>query len=175
MTIATLYLVAGPFPALDVHGDRYAFLPCSTPRSDYAGQPIASPPVLPANTYAVPPTPGVPAQVVVQPALEPHHKDHPHEVRVYSHSTFFYWWPVWVTGYIMAAVTRIDGQVIQIGNSEVWMHYSKNLGVLFTLIFFLVILITNVSLRGHGLGSGALGAPLSERWHWPTSACGTIF
>ena len=119
----------------------------------YAGQPVASPPVLPANTYTTAPTQSaVPAQVVVQPApqagAEHLHKDHPEEVRVYSHSTFFYWWPVWVTGYIMALVTYMDGQKMQIGNAEVWMHPSKNLGVLFTLIFFLVILITNVTLRG---------------------------
>jgi hypothetical protein len=70
------------------------------------------------------------------------------ELRIYSHSTFFYWWPVWLTGYIMALVTRLDGQLVDIGGSEVWMHRSKNLGVIFTLLFFLIILITNVTLRG---------------------------
>lgn len=78
-----------------------------------------------------------------------HPPGHQHlELRIYSHSTFFYWWPVWLTGYIMALVTRLDGQLVPMGNTEVWMHQSKNLGVLFTLIFFLVILITNVSLPG---------------------------
>jgi hypothetical protein len=91
--------------------------------------------------------PAAPA-VAPQPAPPPVEEQHPTEVRVYSHSTFFYWWPVWLTGYIMALVTRIDGQLITIGNSEVWMHRSKNLGVLFTLLFFLVTLITNVTLRG---------------------------
>jgi hypothetical protein len=81
-------------------------------------------------------------------AREAQHVDHPHELRVYSHSTFFYWWPVWLTGYIMALVTRIDGHLVQVGDTEVWMHRSKNVGVLFTLTFFLVILITNVTLRG---------------------------
>jgi hypothetical protein len=92
--------------------------------------------------------PGTPAVVVPAAASQPHHDEHPLEVRVYSHSTFFYWWPVWLTGYIMALVTRIDGQEVVIGGSKVWMHNSKNLGVLFTLMFFLVILITNVTLRG---------------------------
>jgi hypothetical protein len=32
----------------------------------------------------------------------------------------FNWWPVWVTGYIMAVVTRLDGQLVQIGNAEVY-------------------------------------------------------
>jgi amino acid transporter len=105
---------------------------------------MASPPAMPANTYPSVPTQPVPVQVV-QPASN---KVAQEEVRIYSHSTFFYWWPVWLTGYIMAAITRLDGQLVHIGNSEVWMHRSKNLGVLFTLIFFLVILITNVTLRG---------------------------
>lgn len=122
--------------------------PTPAPHPGYAGQPMASPPVAPANTYTTGPTQTVPAQVVVQPAHEHRHKDRPEEVRVYSHSTFFYWWPVWVTGYIMAFVTYLNGEHVPIGNTEVWMHPSKNLGVLFTLIFFLVILITNVSLRG---------------------------
>jgi len=101
----------------------------------------------PAPVYVqAPPAPQPAAQTAAAPA--PHHEEHPTEVRVYSHSTFFYWWPVWLTGYIMALVTRIDGQQVLIGNSMVWVHRSKNLGVLFTLLFFLVILITNVTLRG---------------------------
>jgi hypothetical protein len=76
------------------------------------------------------------------------------ELRIYSHSNFFYWLPVWVTGYIMALITRLDGQHLELDNTGimVWMHPSKNLGVLFTLIFFLVILITNISLRGWASG-----------------------
>jgi hypothetical protein len=96
----------------------------------------------------------VPVQLAPQPAAPPaqapahEHEKHPMQLRIYSHSTFFYWWPVWLTGYIMALVTYFDGHKVTIGNSEVWMHTSKNLGVLFTLIFFLIILITNVSLPG---------------------------
>jgi hypothetical protein len=85
----------------------------------------------------------------VAPPPEPP-KEKVEELRIYSHSTFFYWWPVWVTGYVMALITRLDGQHLELGNTGiwVWMHPSKNLGVLFTLIFFLVILITNITLRG---------------------------
>ncbi|HTU19007.1 MAG TPA: hypothetical protein VMG10_13180, partial [Gemmataceae bacterium] len=93
-------------------------------------------------------------------------------LRIYSHSTFFYWWPVWLTGYIMAAITRLDGQHLQLGDTGiwVWMHPSKNLGVLFTLLFFLVILITNVSLRGLAsvvaLLAAAFGALLLAYFGW---------
>jgi hypothetical protein len=31
------------------------------------------------------------------------------EIRIYSHSTLFYWWPVWAAGFIMAIWTAIDG------------------------------------------------------------------
>lgn len=34
------------------------------------------------------------------------------EIRVYGHSNLFYWWPVWVTGFIMAALTYMDGHVL---------------------------------------------------------------
>lgn len=36
------------------------------------------------------------------------------EVRVYSHSTLFYWWPVWVTGFLMALLTMVDGHYMAI-------------------------------------------------------------
>lgn len=31
------------------------------------------------------------------------------EIRVYSHSAIFYWWPVWLCGFIMCVVTWING------------------------------------------------------------------
>jgi hypothetical protein len=137
----------------------------------YSGQPAASPPVAPvvaapaANTYPAGAAPA-PVQFAAQPAAVPApaheqpHEEQLHELRIYSHSTFFYWWPVWLTGYIMALVTRIDGQHMELGHTGqfVWMHTSKNLGVLFTLMFFLVILITNISLRGMASVVAVLGA-----------------
>lgn len=107
------------------------------------GRPVVAVPVAPAppGTYTT-------SSTLTAPAEHPHEHKRPLELRVYSHSTFFYWWPVWLTGYIMALITRLDGKQIDIEGSMVWMHRSKNLGVLFTLMFFLVILITNVTLRG---------------------------
>src|SRR5438034_4267967 len=34
----------------------------------------------------------------------------PDEVRVYSHSPLFYWWPVWLTGFVLGAWAWLDGQ-----------------------------------------------------------------
>jgi hypothetical protein len=39
---------------------------------------------------------------------------HRREVRIYSHSHLFYWWPVWVCGFIMAIWTYFDGHRLAI-------------------------------------------------------------
>jgi hypothetical protein len=33
----------------------------------------------------------------------------PREVRIVSHSMLFYWWPVWAVGFLMAALTYLNG------------------------------------------------------------------
>ena len=33
---------------------------------------------------------------------------------VYSHSNFFYWWPVWAVGFVMTLLTWIDGSLMVI-------------------------------------------------------------
>ena len=35
------------------------------------------------------------------------HKDQ--EIRLYSHSDIFYWWPVWALGFVLAFITYFDG------------------------------------------------------------------
>jgi hypothetical protein len=115
------------------------------------------------------------------------------EIRVYSHSTLFYWWPVWAAGFIMGIISLIDGGRIAIvpsttrvatalegkarieGDPEIkdltnrkvllapatanekdlpledphiHMARSKNLGVLFATVLLLIVVITNVPLRG---------------------------
>jgi hypothetical protein len=47
-------------------------------------------------------TPAVPAP---QPAVG---LTGPNEIRVYSHSSLFYWWPVWFFGLVFALITWID-------------------------------------------------------------------
>ena len=36
----------------------------------------------------------------------------PKEIVIISHSTIFYWWPVWLVGFLMAAFTYLSGQVM---------------------------------------------------------------
>jgi hypothetical protein len=44
------------------------------------------------------------------PAAPPHRR----ELVIYSHCSLFYWWPVWVAGFIMALVTAFSGQVLAV-------------------------------------------------------------
>src|SRR4051812_18415919 len=36
----------------------------------------------------------------------------PKEITIVSHSTLFYWWPVWAVGFLVAALTYLDGHVM---------------------------------------------------------------
>jgi hypothetical protein len=74
--------------------------------------------------------------------------EHASELILYSHSSLVYWWPVWVFGYLMAMITWFGGEQITIGNEIYHIHPSKNLGVIFTVTTLLVILFTNVTVRG---------------------------
>lgn len=70
------------------------------------------------------------------------------QVTVYSHSSLFYWWPVWVIGYLLAAVTYFQGKIFTFADAEVMIHPSKNLGVIFTVVTLLVLMMTHSSVRG---------------------------
>lgn len=123
------------------------------------------------------PTPATPQQHIPQ--------DQPIKpIRIVSHCTLFYWWPVWAVGFILAFITfmtnermvlvyrgselvpkatiQVEGKepmkdraawVLPAGKTEkhteeVRISPSKNLGVLFSIILLLVIVITNIPLRG---------------------------
>ena len=83
--------------------------------SGYPAAPAAYPPgYVPATTPVAPPVappPGaapVPVTIVRPPAVPDE------EIRVYGHNNLFYWWPVWVVGFVMAALTYVDGHVMAI-------------------------------------------------------------
>jgi len=90
---------------------------------------------------------------------------------IYGHSPLFYWWPVIVLGYVFALITYISGDRSVIipkekiepalkaeadGNLIVNVKerrpervaLSTKLGVVYTLVLLLVVLITNIQLRG---------------------------
>jgi hypothetical protein len=112
----------------------------------------------------------------------------PSEVVVISHSTIFYWWPVWLVGFAMAALTYLDGRQMavvpagtvaeraraveghdgprdvlvvppgkhlpadratgDVAQPRLRMAASNGLGVVFAVTLGLVIVITNIPLRG---------------------------
>jgi len=51
---------------------------------------------------ATPPAPGPAPTGDTTPAFD--------EIRIYSHSPLFYWWPVWLFGFIFSLLTLIDNQ-----------------------------------------------------------------
>jgi hypothetical protein len=72
----------------------------------------------------------------------------PQEVIVYSRTSLFYWWPIWAVGYALAILTYFQGEQTAFSDAVVIMHPSKNLGVIYTVVFLLVLLMTNVTVRG---------------------------
>ena len=78
------------------------------------------------------------------PALE----DLP-EIRIYSHSPIFYWWPVWLFGFFMAFWTWMNGGSVDLDEtSRELILADSTLGMIFVLVLSFVIFVTNVTLRG---------------------------
>ncbi|OYW77746.1 MAG: hypothetical protein B7Z37_02330 [Verrucomicrobia bacterium 12-59-8] len=99
------------------------------------------------------------------PALptEHQHSHAPSSIRIYSHSSLLFWWPVWVVGYVMAALTYWHGKAQHLeatGQVLEWVHPGNNLGVIYFLTLFLIIMITNFSVRGLASGMVIMGGAL---------------
>src|SRR5262245_33139267 len=74
-------------------------------------------PAIPATPagYALPAPPAVPATPAPESATGgPVHGIPDEEIRVYGHNNLFYWWPVWLVGFILAGLTYIDGHVMAV-------------------------------------------------------------
>jgi len=91
------------------------------------------------------------------------------EIRIYSHSPILYWWPVWLVGFVMALLTYLDGgqmayvpaDTVAEGNQLVApvasapldqphdrMARNPFLGSWFCIVLLVVLVASNVSLRG---------------------------
>lgn len=80
------------------------------------------------------------------------------EVRLYSHSTLFYWWPVWVIGYAMAFVTYLQGGVVRLDEATRESSLTSSApGLTFTIVLLLVVFFTNVRVRGMASLAAILG------------------
>ncbi len=110
------------------------------------------------------------------------------EVRIYSHSSLFYWWPVWAAGFIMGFLTLFEGHrlaIVPAGTEasasrkvegfedardvlvlplkkqlpkdpdlgkpvepRLRMSQSSRLGVIYATVLLIIIVISNIPLRG---------------------------
>jgi hypothetical protein len=70
------------------------------------------------------------------------------QVFVYGHSALFYWWPLWVVGYIMALVTWFHHDKAIIGTEEEWFYPNRDLSVIFTLLLVLLTVVTSSKIKG---------------------------
>ncbi len=97
------------------------------------------------------PTPPQPAHGNPPPQAK---DSRPKELIIYTHSTLFYWWPVWLVGYIAALITYLNGYsyVIEPGAAPELFHRGSSLGLIYFLTIFLVVLITNIPVRGLAAG-----------------------
>ncbi len=86
----------------------------------------------------------------LQPAQEPAHHARPEvaQVIVYGHSWLFYWWPLWAAGYVMAVMTWLYPDPVVIGNKAEVFYPNRNIGVIYTLLFLLMIVVTSTKVRG---------------------------
>ncbi len=86
----------------------------------------------------------------IQPATAPSSQPEAEvvEVIVYGHSALLYWWPLWVAGFVMALLTWLHHDQAVVGNMAVWFHPSRNLGVIYTLLLLLLIVLTSTKIRG---------------------------
>ena len=48
------------------------------------------------------------------PPVLPRTQSEPNQVTIISHSNLYYWWPVWVVGFVMAIITYFDGYVMAV-------------------------------------------------------------
>jgi hypothetical protein len=67
------------------------------------------------------------------------------EMKVYGHSTLFYWWPAWFFGLICALVSAWDDAFVN--SSDKYLSGSA-LGLSYVVLLLLLIFFTNVKLRG---------------------------
>lgn len=74
------------------------------------------------------------------------------DLRIHQHSNLFYWWVIWVYGFLCAGLTYAQGigirELATGGEKVVLFHPSPWLGISFILLVLFVAVFTNVRARG---------------------------
>src|SRR4030095_2876591 len=67
------------------------------------------------------------------------------EINIYSHSTLLYWWPAWAFGFFIALLNAVQENFLSTAEGG---QPSSALGLTYLAILLLLIVFTNVRLRG---------------------------
>src|SRR6202163_3227174 len=73
------------------------------------------------------------------------HPDAMQEITIYSHSTLVYWWPAWAFGFVIALLNAGQEKFLATAQGA---QPSSALGLTYLSILLLLIVFTNVRLRG---------------------------
>jgi hypothetical protein len=66
------------------------------------------------------------------------------QILVYNHSSLFYWWPAWVFGFLIALLNELDRSNTSFESQRT----GSALGLSYVCVLLLLIVFTNVRLRG---------------------------
>jgi hypothetical protein len=117
-----------------------------------------SPVTEPPQQAVVTPTPRTPVvQQSVPPGTPVKRELGEPTLFIYSHSNLLYWWPVWAVGFLMALLSYVHGTPYTVGDAREYFAYSSDVGIIWFVTLFLVILITSVPMRGLASGMVLLG------------------
>lgn len=67
---------------------------------------------------------------------------------IYSHSSLFYWWPVWLYGYFCAAWSYAYGVPIALDGKNILFYPGSWLGLSFLGVFLYVLVFSTTEARG---------------------------
>jgi hypothetical protein len=73
------------------------------------------------------------------------HKAALREIVIYGHSTLFFWWPAWVIGFVIAVLNAGQEKFLATAPGS---QPSSVLGLTYVAVILLLIVFTNVRLRG---------------------------
>ena len=73
----------------------------------------------------------------------------PSELRLYTHSNFIYWWPVWSVGFILGILTIVWGHPLELAEGEPFKVLPvSGPGLLYACLILLTGFVTSVRLQG---------------------------
>jgi len=67
------------------------------------------------------------------------------QVKIYSHSTLLYWWPAWAFGFVVGMLNLGQERFL---SSDQHVNANSALGLSYISVLLLLIIFTNVRLRG---------------------------